>query len=185
MIQLHSDCLVFSEPTGNSIPCSAEQITIQLLGEGASQVDPELLRHASAAVLHYFRAELGRSTVSMAEFSEALERVLRRFGLSVWSVSKADHPTELIDSDLRLLASESGKAFELVFFPRLRQEIRMSLQESPRLVRFRGLRGCVKQLAGARRWSARCQELSDHIVDFLRCCWKDEVKGRRSALVVR
>ena len=56
---------------------------------------------------------------------------------------------------LRALARESGDARELVFFPRLRRELRTQLQNSPRVVRFRGLRGCVKQLAGARRWS-RC-----------------------------
>ena len=55
MIQLHSDCLVFKSETGQAIPCSAELVTIELIGEAARLLDPDLLQHAAAAVLHYFK----------------------------------------------------------------------------------------------------------------------------------
>jgi hypothetical protein len=87
--------------------------------------------------------------------------------------------------DLRKLAFESGKGFELIFFPRLRDELRKSLQESPGVIRFQGLRSCVKQLMGAHRWSPRCEKLSDQIVAFLRLCWSSEVAPAGCALVVR
>ena len=184
MIQLHSDCLVFKTLAGQSIPCSAQCVTITLAAHGPNQIDPEFLRHATAAVVHYFKEELGRCSVSLGEFSEALEQVLNHFGLSIRSPAAADHSGSVIVSDLLRLALESGKSFELVFFPRLRSELQKNLTRSPRVVRFRGLRGCVKQLAGAQRWSARCEELSDQIVDFLRSCWNNEVRGTKSALVV-
>jgi len=68
------------------------------------------------------------------------------------------------------LALETGQGRELFFFPRLRAELQRHLQQAPRVVRFRGLRGCVKQLTGARRWSRRCETLELEIVDYLRQC---------------
>ncbi|MEO8429221.1 MAG: hypothetical protein ABI651_19190, partial [Verrucomicrobiota bacterium] len=119
MIQLHSDCLVFKSETGPAIPCSAELVTIELIGEAAELLDPDLLRNAAAAVLHYFKEELGRSTVSMNEFSKALEHILRTFGLVIDFPDTAKKTPRISDLDLRKLAFESGKGFELVFFPRL------------------------------------------------------------------
>jgi hypothetical protein len=184
MIRLPSDCLVFETLTGESIPCTAQFMTIELVGQETSHIDSELLQHVTAAVVYYFKEELGRCSVTVGEFAEALELVLRQFGLSIRSPQPGESSTSVIVSDLRQLASESGKGFELVFFPRLRSELQKNLTGSPRVLRFHGLRGCVKQLAGAQRWSARCQELSDQIVDFLRSCWNNEVRATKSALVV-
>jgi hypothetical protein len=185
MIQLHSDCLVFKTESGQAIPCSAELVTIELIGDAARLLDPDLLQHAAGAVLHYFKEELGRSTVSMSEFSQALEHVLRTFGLMVKLNDTSQKTLRTRDLDLRELAFESGKGFELVFFPRLRDELRKSLQESPGVIRFQGLRSCVKQLMGAHRWSPRCEKLSDQIVAFLRLCWSSEVTTAGCSLVVR
>ena len=62
--------------------------------------------------------------------------------------------------------------------------MRQQLQQSPRVLRFRGLRGCVKQLAGARRWSHRCQTLHNRIVEYLRECLSAEARQGGCALVV-
>jgi hypothetical protein len=51
-------------------------------------------------------------------------------------------------------------------------------------VRFRGLRGCVKQLAGTRRWTSRCEQLQDQIVEYLRGCLSAETAQNNCALVV-
>lgn len=193
MIQLHPDCLMFQLEGGEFIPCSAELVTVELMGDAAGMLDPELIRNAAQAVLHYFRVDLGRTAVSIREFSQALAAVLRGFGLSVkpapapdaGAEGEGDAPRSIGESDLRLLACESGKGFELAFFPRLRDELRQQLGQSPRRVCFTGLRGCVKQLAGARRWSERCQSLSDQIVEFLRQCLSSEPGAAACALVVR
>src|SRR5580658_7430569 len=81
MIQLRADCLIFQTDDGDQIPCSAEWVTLELMGEGAGLIDPEIVHHASAAVLHYFKHELHRPFVSVGEFALALEKVLRGFGL--------------------------------------------------------------------------------------------------------
>lgn len=185
MIQLRSDCLVFETSHGEAIPCSVAQVTVEVIGEAVARLDQELIGNAAAAVLHYFREELGRTHVTVAEFTEALERVLRSFGLTV-NAAPAKRPTPRVaEADLRQLACDSGKGFELLFFPRLRDELRDRLRCSPHLLRFTGLRGCVKQLVGARRWSARCQTLNDQIVDYLRVCLSAQIGARRCALVVQ
>jgi len=184
MIQLRPDCLLFETPGGEAIPCSAELITVNLLGEATDLLDPDLVQNAARAVLHYFKVEQGKSFVSMGEFSRALAKVLRGFGMSVNSAEAAAPPRRISESDLRRLACESGKGFELVFFPRLRDELRKQLNQSPQVVRFEGLRSCVKQLAGARRWTDRCQCLSDQIVDYLRRCLSDDPGAKSCSLMV-
>jgi hypothetical protein len=190
MIQLKSDCLIFQTHDGEEVPCSAEWVTLELMGEGAELVDPEVVHHASAAVLHYFKHELGRQSVSVGEFAVALEKVLRSFGLSVYADHQAETPDNpasprVAESSLKDLAlNASGHGFELVFFPRLRQEMKSKLDQAPNIVRFHGLRDCVKQLAGAERWNRRCQSLDDQIVDFLRSCWETETVPRTCTLMV-
>ena len=184
MIQLHPDCLRFEMPGGAAIPCSAELITVNLLGEAADLLDPDLVQNAACAVLQYFKIEQGKTFVSMPEFSRALGAVLRGFGMFVNPAEATAPPRRISESDLRQLACESGKGFELAFFPRLRDELRQQLNQSPHVVRFKGLRSCVKQLAGARRWTDRCQRLSDQIVDYLRHCLSNDPGARSCSLMV-
>lgn len=182
MILLSSDCLLFQLADGESVPLSAEAISVELIGDATSALDPEFVRHAAAAVFHYFKADLERETVTVGEFSKALENVLRGFGLTVKHAGENPPAANIHESDLGSLIAESGSA-ELLFFPRLRDELRTQLRQSPRLLRFRGLRGCVKQLAGSRRWGARCRRLEDQIVAYLRQCFHAET-GRDDCLLV-
>ena len=199
MIALAYDCLLFQTSNGESIPFSAEMISVELTDEGIGAFDPEFLKHAASAVFHYFKHDLGRVTVTVGEFAGALEKVLRGFGLqSEADEQNGEHPGEyeenkenevfaerrVLKSDLRSLACESGKGFELFFFPRLRDEMRQQLLLDPEVLHFRGLRSCVKQLTGARRWSPRCQTLQDQIVEFLRNCFTTEANQPNCALLV-
>ena len=197
MIQLRSDCLVFRTPEG-SIPCSAEEVAVELVGSHTGLLDQEVLRNAAAGVLHFFREELGRDLVTVNEFAQALARVLRGFGFSVViedaepgpatgspvAAPAASTPDRVRHTDLCRLACEVGKSFELGFFARLRLEVETGLQGSSRVLRFTGLRGCVKQLSGARRWGRRCQCLSDQIADYLRRCLTEQRLAGDCALLV-
>ncbi len=184
MIPLRPDCFTLTIPGGESIPCSANLINIHLLGEAANLLDPELIHNAARAVLHYFKVEQGKSWVSAHEFSRSLAMVLRGFGIHLDSGAAAVLERRISESDLHELAWESGHGFELAFFPRLRDELRQQLNRSPHLVRFKGLRPCVKQLAGARRWTGRCQRLSDQIVDYLRHCLSRDPDAKQCSLMV-
>jgi hypothetical protein len=174
MILLRHDCLVFKTATGENIPCSAQEVTIELMGESAQWLDRELIENAAAAVLHFFRVEKQKDSVSVGEFTEALEQVLRSFGLDVKACDeKAPSPQavpRIVEADLGRLAGESGSCSELSFYQNLRSELQRELDGAPVVFRYRGLRYCVKRLAGAKRWSAHCQKLHDQIVDYMRGC---------------
>ena len=184
MIALQSNCLIFRLASGESIPCSAEMINFEITGNACGLLDLEVLRHAAASVFHYFRTELERETVTVGEFAQALEKVLRHLGFTIRAGGIEASPRTNGKTDLGRLARESADCLELIFFPRLRDELRAQLRQSPRLVRFSGLRGCVKQLAGARRWSLRCERLQDQIVEYLRGCLTAEPEPNECALVV-
>jgi hypothetical protein len=183
MIFLSRDYLLFELESGERVPFSAETITVQLVEGQESPFDADFLEQAIKAVFHYFQNELGRESVKVSEFSGAMERVLRGFlrGGAQPAETLADRP--VAEADLRRLLDEADQT-ELLFFPRLRDELRAQLRAQPKLLRFRGLRGCVKQLAGVRRWSPRCQDLHDRIVEYLRACAAVDSAGRDCALVV-
>ena len=184
MIALASECLLFKTASGDSIPFSAEMVSAELAGAG--QFDADFVKNAAAAVFHFFKHELGRHTVSVAEFTEALEKVLRGFRPEATAASSvAAMAGESAGSlDLNRLARESGIGCELVFFPRLRDELRRRLQQETRVVRFHGLRGCVKHMVGATRWGQRCRQLEEQIVAYLRECANAESTGLQLALLV-
>ena len=184
MIALLSDCLLFQLANGESVPCSPEMISVELVGSAKGWFDPEVLRHAAASVFHYFKNDLCRESVTVGEFAGTLEKVLRNLGFTICSGAIEPRSGEIIEADLASMARESGGSFELLFFPRLRDELRARLRQSPRVLRFHGLRGCVKQLAGAHRWSGRCEKLQEHIVDYLRQCFSAEPEPADCALVV-
>ena len=184
MAQLKKDCLIFQTNCGQQVPCSAEWVTLELIGDAASLVDPDLIRHASAAVLYYFKHELHRQYVSVAEFAAALERALCAVGLSIFAEAEPGS-LRVLDSQLPELMKSAGETGELFFFPELRQELKRRLAQSPRIVRFNGLRPCVKQLAGASHWSPRCESLSDQIVDYMRTCWQSDAQSHTCTLVVK
>ncbi len=184
MIALQSDHLIFQLTNGESVPCSAEMITIEIAGNSDGLIDSEMLHHAAASVFHYFKCELDRQTVTVGEFALALEKVLRGFGLTLYADEPPPLANPVLEADLANIARESADSLELFFFPRLRNELRTQLRQSPQVLRFRGLRGCVKQLAGARRWSARCEKMQEQIVGYLRECLTAEPEQNACALVV-
>ena len=181
MIALSSNCLLFQLSNGESVPCSADMICIEIVGGPDSLIDPETLRHATASVFHYFKNDLERESVTVGEFAGALEKVLRNLGLTLYAGKSR---RDISESDLNLLAGESDAGLELYFFPRLRDELRLQLRHSPRLLRFRGLRRCVKRLTRSRRWGARCEIMQDQIVEYLRQCLTAESGQNECALVV-
>jgi hypothetical protein len=183
MIRLHDDYLLLESLNGQSIPCSPDTVSVVMTEESVGIIDQDLLKQAASAVLHYFKNDLGKETVPVGEFTQALETVLNGFGMILKAESiETELPVESFD--LRTLVTDGGKGFELSFFLRLRQELKEKLEHSPRLLRFEGLRGCVKQLLGVRRWTNRCQELNDQIVEYLRECLSAESSPRSCRLVV-
>lgn len=203
MIALQSDYLIFQLTNGESVPCSAEMITVEIVGNAHGMIAPELLHHAAASVFHYFKVELGRDIVTVGEFAIALEKALQGLGLTLFADRLENPPAaaapapitapiaapaipaeQTVEADMGLIALELNDSLELFFFPRLRDELRAKLRLSPRVLRFRGLRDCAKRLAGAQRWSIRCEKMQEQIVGFLRECLVAEPEQKECALVV-
>jgi len=161
---------------------------VEILGDAIGLLDEEIIKQASEGVLHYFKSELGKTSVTIAEFSAALEHALRALGLHVASAddkeSKAAAELRVVRSDLSHLAGAAEQGFELMFFGRLRSALAEVLEQSPDVVHFRGLRPCVKQLLQAKRWTPGCQSLNDQIVDFLRGCFDTQRRSADCALLV-
>lgn len=193
MILLRPDCLVFETANGENFPCPVQEVVIELIGDSARSLDEATIENASAAVLHYFRTELGKTSVTIGEFSLALEQALRCLGFSIHTASADLAPAAENQSsagadavaDLVRLAGEANGGFELLFFPRLRAELQRLLAGAPRTLRFHGLRDCVKQITGARRWNKRCRKMQEQIVAFLRECLGSEPSRQHCTLVVQ
>lgn len=185
MILLADNFLFFQLPSGESVPFTAEMISVELSDGSNEPFDQEFLEHAAASIFHYFKNDLGRKTVSVAEFAAKFESVLNGLGLKLSSGRlAADRPDDSANKDLQLLAFHAGGGGELAFFPRLRSAVHAQFKLTPQLVRFHGLRDCVKSLLGAERWSPRCDYLRDQIIEFLRRTLSKETAGSSCALLV-
>ncbi len=185
VIQLHSHCLVFETSDGELIPCDAEDVTIELIGDAVQNLDPNVIRQAAAAVLHYFKAERQQEIVTIREFTAALETVLRGFGLKVVTGDQPKRTEKIAEADLSSFLATELYGHELEFFAKLKEGFFGILEQSPNMVQFNGLRRCVKRLVGAQRWCNRCRDMNDHIIVFLRGCLDHSEQRTRCALVVR
>ena len=68
MITLGTDCLLFELNNGESVPLSADMISVELTGNKSEYFDSHFVQHAAQAVFYYFKHDLGRLTVSVGEF---------------------------------------------------------------------------------------------------------------------
>ena len=95
---------------------------MELLGDAARELEEQIIEEAAAAALYHFKKELGRSVVSVGEFTLALERILRGFGYKVKPVhdETTSNPARETETDLHNLAHQVGEGLEMVFFCTLR-----------------------------------------------------------------
>lgn len=184
MIALRDDCLLVEDPKGTTLPCSVEHLTLEFVGQTADTLDPEVLKEAAAAVLHYFKHDQGRQFVTVGEFAAALAKVLDGFGIDA-KVTDVHDGTRIRTADLRTLASDAGKLGELEFFTLLKSTLREQLAGRPMRVEFRGLRSCVKQLTGRKHWCPECDRLEDWIISVLRGWFEKQPEAGNTALIVR
>lgn len=197
MIDLCRDCLLLVQDNGEAVPCSAEDLTFEIVG--ASSISHDVLRHCAAGILHYFKADLGRTRITLAEFSGALVRILAGFGYDIevtgvergeasLPVPRAPSSGPLVPIhavDLQGLAAEAGKMGELGFFPRLKTVLDQGLSGGCSTVDCHGLRPAVKQLLGRKQWSPACRELEQRIVETLRRWYRCRTQPPAAGLVVR
>lgn len=186
MINLADNCILLEMPSGEVVPCSADAISVTLAGESLQHVDEDTIRQAARAVFHYFKHDQGRWKISAGEFSDALAQALRGLGLTVSATHAVLDEMSVVELDMAPMAVEAGADFELSFFPRLRRELRNTLNPAPpKIMRFVGLKSSVKTLTGAKRWNGSCQALSEQIVSYLRQCFATDCVTPKCTLVVQ
>lgn len=176
MIQLDSDYLVLQAENGECFFCTPEGLSIEILGEWASGLEPELIQNAAEAVWHHFKKDKSREVVPVREFSEMLENALRGLGLIA---------PKAVEIDLLQVAAQAGVRFELGFFADLRAELKKNLAASPVQIRFIHLRESAKQLTGCRRWNQACGEMHAKILAFLRGAWDTDARASQALLIVQ
>jgi hypothetical protein len=184
MIALREDCLLVEQAGGGYLPCSAEELTFEVVGD-TSLVDGEVLKHATAAVMHYFREELDRTTVTLGEFSAMLTKVLQGLGISAEVTGQIVPGEQVRIADLGALAEAGGIAGELEFCQRLRTLLREQLAAAPSRLEILGLRVCVKRLTGRKHWCPTCERTAAWILEMIRGWYAQEAPSRPTALVVR
>ncbi|MCU0771472.1 MAG: hypothetical protein MUE94_06840 [Verrucomicrobia bacterium] len=184
MIWLGSEYLMFEMPSGESVAFSSDAIAVEIVDETQGDLDVHMVKQAANAVYHYFKHELGRHSVTVSEFAQAMEKALDGFEIRILPTQTTRSLPRVAEADLYRIANQSGRSFELDFFPRLRDELRAQLAGSPNVVRFTGLRSCVKVLTGAKRWSSRCVALEDQIVGYVRECLCADAAQAHCMLVV-
>jgi hypothetical protein len=184
MIWLGSEYLMFQMPSGESVAFSSDAIAVEIVDETDGDLDANMVKQAANAVYHYFKHELGKQTVTVSEFAKAMEKALDGFEISIVSTHRQRTAANVAEADLCKIARDSGRAFELTFFPRLRDELKLQLLTSPNVVRFSGLRDCVKELTGAKRWSSRCAAMEEQIVGYVRECLNADAAKAECMLVV-
>ena len=170
-------------PSGELWPCSAENITEELLGDSINLIEPQTIQEALKAIVHYFREEHEYSSVSVDEFSCALSKVLQGFGFAVVFDEDPRVHLHIEKTDLRKLATLANACGELSFFHQLRNEVRAILRRSPNIILCNGLRDCVKQIVGADRWCSRCRRMHRQIVSYLRTCLDQDSRRDCSLLI--
>ena len=171
-------------PSRELWPCSAENITEELLGDSINLIEPQTIHEALKAIVHYFREEHEYSSVSVDEFSCALSKVLQGFGFDVVFDEDPRVHLHIEKTDLRKLATLANACGELSFFQQLRKEVRVILRRSPNIIQCNGLRDCVKQIVGADRWCSRCRRMHRQIVSYLRTCL-DQDSHRDCSLLIK
>jgi hypothetical protein len=183
MILLEQDCLLIVTESGESFPCLADNIQIELAEGAASWLSPELVQEAIQAVSYYFRNDLHKNSVTITEFTNTLQTVFRGLGLAAETTADC-FSSRVMESNLCAVAEAAGWTLELWFYPRLREELRRQITRSPHVLRFTSLQECARRLAGVKRWNKRCTEISDQINRFIRDCLVRESSVSNCSLVV-
>lgn len=190
MIQFQQKALFVCHNDGRIEPLDVQDLVRCLAADpqsGALELDPSILEKVVESIVQHFRNELKREHVPLGEFIQLAQTLLMAFAGS--AVPKR---APLVELDLFETARRCGIGFELEFFSELRRFVAgrsaastcagkstpKQMRDSPSQttkeatsnahLQIVGLRRCAKYLLGRRRWSKRCSEMRDEIVEYIR-----------------
>ena len=142
-------------------------LSIQDVAERAGHSDWWLAESVAAAVHAYAIKCRSDSVIPSREIVEIVVAVLATLGFEKISQAYAGHECGTA-IHLNDLAARMGAAFELEFYRQLDRELAAASDRRLSLIEVDGLRACVMQLRGARRWNSGCRRLAEEIVEYVR-----------------
>jgi hypothetical protein len=169
MIQLHEDIVWVKFEDGRMAPFDEQRLalSIQDVAERAGHSDWWLAESVAAAVHAYAIKCRADGVIPSREIVEIVAAVLTTLGFQKISQAYAgrEHCAAIHLNDL---AARVGAAFELEFFRQLDHELGAASDHRLSVIEVDGLRACVMQLRGARRWTAGCRQQAEEIVEYVR-----------------
>jgi hypothetical protein len=169
MIQPLEDIVWVKFDDGRLAPFDEQRLalSIQSVAERAGHSDWWLAESVAAAVHAYAVKCRSDHVIPSSEIVEIVVAVLATLGFQKISQAYAGHERSAA-IHLNDLAARMGGAFELEFFRQLDHELKAASDHRLSVMEVDGLRACVMQLRGARRWNSGCRKLAEEIVGYVR-----------------
>jgi len=167
MIQLREDVAWVREADGRLTPFDVTRLAASIHGAAAKADAAEhLLSESVASAIHRYTQDVCRAqTIAATEITELVGAVLTMLGLEDIALAYVQRRQW---AEIQLDQLTGTTDFELGFYRRLDTELNAVVTDDLERVLLRGLRACVMQLRGARRWGESCRVLADDIVGFIR-----------------
>ncbi|MCB1063836.1 MAG: hypothetical protein KDN20_13050 [Verrucomicrobiae bacterium] len=132
----------------------------------AAEMPEWLAEDVSKGVESYLKNHYPGTVIEVGDLFDRIRSTLNGLGLTDLANHLNDEPPPVRIS-LTELARRAGPGFEIGFFQMLRRQFQTATHGGARQLVCYGLRGCVKKLAGAEKWSPRCRRLESEIREFL------------------
>lgn len=169
MIVPHDNPAWFVPAEGEREPFDHDRLaeSIRRAAARAGHFDWWQAESIAIAVELYARENVTGHTVVAAEVVDIVEALLERLGHGDIARAYTNH-RQRADIWLDEIVARAAGGFELGFYRQLDAALDVTAQRETRAVRVMGLRSCVMQLRGDRRWSAGSRRLADEIVAHVR-----------------
>ncbi len=167
MIALPAEFPLIRISQENLAPCDPAWLQETLRRAAQAAHVPECLAQSvSEGVAFYLKNQFPGTVIEVDDLFARIRSTLNAVGLAQLSEHLADAPPPVRIS-LTELARRAGPGYELAFFHLLRRQFHSAADGGVRQLVCYGLRGSVKQLATAKKWSPRCRRLESEITEFL------------------
>jgi len=178
MISLPQQLPMIQIGPGQVAACDPDWLQNTLRGAARNVNVPDFFADDVVRGVVYFLRNSYRGTVIAVEtLFDKIRASLNDVGLKEMS-EKLATTAPPISISLTDIARRAGSGYELMFYRILAERFHAAAERDIEHLYCYGLRKCVKQLTGAKIWSARCERLSREIQDFLNA-QHDRVKSAR------
>jgi len=169
MIRMCDDVAWVKLADGRLAPFDEHRLAVSIhqVAESNGMTDWWLAESIAAAVHMYTVHSRSDGIIESSEIVEIVAEVLATLGYK--KVSEAyGLGMDRIAIDLHELTGRTDAALELEFFQRLDHALGAAASPQFLVMEVNGLRACVMQLRGVRRWSPGCRRLAEEIVEHVR-----------------